>query len=149
MRSLEIPFRRFDEPLQEYSKEVRQIKTIDDVRRIEEKFYFLLDDAAPCYANINEETFVEFKKQMPLCFREDRPPTDDWMKKFGAVILPKLFIDLAPMYRFQMPSGFFMSRLLESGLAEMKDGRFTLRAEFYAVQKEKVIGHGDGKTSEI
>lgn len=123
-----FPFGRFTDPLKDYSKAVQAIASLEDIRAIESKYHAVLDDAASCLERINDEaSLAEFVREHQLCYVEDRLPSEEWLDKYSAVPLPKLFIDLAGFYELGMPSGFFMHRLLDEGLAEMRDGRFILK----------------------
>ena len=79
---------------------------------------------------MTEESFSDFRAELPKAFRDDSAPSDEWMESYGAIVLPKLFIDLVGfLAATPMPSGFVMNRLLESKMAEIKEGRFCLIKE--------------------
>jgi hypothetical protein len=118
---------RFSTPLEDYSKAIHKIKTLQDVRDIESKYAPFLDDAEPCFASINADNFEFFKKQLHLCFgNSDTLPTDEWLDQFSAIPLPKLFIDLSPGLACGMGSGFVINRLLDEKMAVIEDGRFKI-----------------------
>ena len=123
---------RFSTPIEDYGEAIRTITTLVDVREIETKYKMILDDAAECFARITEETFPEFFSQFHLCFQNGDVPTEDWLEKYSAIALPRLFIQLLPVLAgeaAELPSGFVMNRLIDIGLAEIKDGKFLLKNE--------------------
>lgn len=124
----ELTFGRFDDPLKDYSKAVRKVKTFAEMKSICTKYKIILDDATDAFEQMNELSFQEFISQLPKCYGNQNPPPDKWMEKYAAIILPKLFIEIINLMSDSgMPSGFIFHRLIEAGLAEVKDGRFYLQ----------------------
>lgn len=119
---------RFDTPLENYCKEIRKIKTLADLREVQKKYSLILSDAAPIFEAINEENFPEFIKYLPIaCDKNSTDLNYLWAKKYGAIVLPYLFIQLAPFLQSGMGSGFVMHRLMDEGLAEIKNGLFIIK----------------------
>lgn len=115
-----------DTPIERYNRDLRQLQTFGEFLEMKERYSLILDDAAEAFEQMTEESFQEFIRELPLCFGEADRPTDEWCHKYGAIVLPKLFIQLADLIQTQC-SGFVMNRLLKENLAEIKDGRFCLK----------------------
>ncbi len=124
---------RFDTPLEDYGKDIQQIKTFEDFQKVGEKYSMILSDAKPVFDNMTEENFPEFISWFPNCFK-DVEVDEEWAEKYGAVALPYLFIRLAPlMIESGMSSGFCMHRLIDENLAEIKDGMFVIKERSFVV----------------
>ena len=118
-------------PVEDYSREVRRIRTLADVRAFEAKFKLVLDDAAEAFGRVTEETFAGFIEQLPLCFGNSSVPSDDWMASYSAIPLPKLFIEIVYLlHPAGIASGIVLSRLIDVGKAEIKDGIYILKGDF-------------------
>lgn len=121
---------RFDTPLEDYSKDLRKVKTFADLKAMQEKYSLILSDAKPVFEAMTEEDFPEFIKYLPIAC--DKNLTDLnmlWAKKYGAIVLPYLFLQIAPFLNYGMGSGFVMHRLMDEGLAEIKDGLFVVNED--------------------
>jgi hypothetical protein len=117
---------RLDTPIEDYNRDLKQLQTFEEFQAMKEKYSLILDDAAEAFERMTEESFQEFIGELHKCFGKTDRPDDDWCRKYGAIVLPELFIRLAPMIRIH-GSGFVMNRLLDEGLAEIKEGRFCLK----------------------
>lgn len=117
----------FSTPLEDYSKAVRKIKTLADVRDIQEKYAMFLDDAEPCFESINERTFEEFKSELSRAYRNGKSLSGDWFEKYGAIVLPALFLTVGDaMALSNMSSGLVMNVMLNNNRAVIENGKFKL-----------------------
>lgn len=130
MNSNKFTFGRFSTPLEDYMQDLRKVATLTDLKAMETKYSQILDDAAEAFAAMTEESFQDFIVKLPKCFGKGEPPDEDWLHRFGAIILPKLFIELAPaLKQYGAGSGLIMHRLLDVNQAEIKNGKFQLIGE--------------------
>ena len=61
-------FGRQDTPLEDYMREVKEIKTLTDAQKFAKKFSLVLSDAAPVFDSLDELNFAEFLSELPKCF---------------------------------------------------------------------------------
>lgn len=116
----------FSTPIEDYIKDIHSVHTFEDIVKIREKHVLILDDAGPELKGITEEDFPYFIEHLPFCFAGENPP-NEWMEKYGAIPLPKLFIQIGGLlHGTRMSSGFILKRLLDENMATIENGEFKL-----------------------
>lgn len=122
-----LPFGKFSTPFEDYSKELKKVKTFEDLMRLKEKYFSILDDAEGVYNSITPENFGEFMTGLPEATDKNAVKIDEvWAGKYGAIVLPRLFLQIVQFFDGGMGSGFLMHRLIEAKRAKIENGRFRI-----------------------
>ena len=103
------------------------MKSFEDLQNLKEKYLQILDDAEEVINSITPENFSEFIKGLPNAMDVKASAIDDaWARTYGAIVLPRLFLQLIQYPDSGMGTGFVMHRLVDEGLAGIVETRFKI-----------------------
>lgn len=112
-----------DEPADDYCKGLDKASSWDELRQHIEMYAPLFPDAyeaarehMPSYAD-----FDHFKLGLKM-ERKGKFSGEDWMTKFGAILMPANMIHLGEIaIKYGVPTGLAFCRLVESGIITIKN----------------------------
>ena len=112
-----------DEVVPEYGAALDKCATFGDCMSVLDRYRELFPDALAA-APKNAIEFDQFQRGLRK-EREGRFAGEQWLERFGAVMMPALAIQVAEVaMRFHVPWGLAFNRLVEAGRVKMVDGAY-------------------------
>lgn len=110
------------DPSKDYQYGLDSSKTVMGLRRHLKKHEFIAWDALEAIEGMTDKQFVSFKKGLAT-ERKSRYAGNKWAKKYGAVLIPLIFLDVGlTAVHFKVPWGAAYIRMHELKALELKDG---------------------------
>jgi len=105
-----------EDPASDYSKMVRSVETLSDLKKGVHEYKEIAGDAIKKVKSMTEEDFKRFKKDLPKFRKKMTEGVEEAVKEWGVIVLPmKMIISSLVAEQFHAPWGTAYIRCEELG----------------------------------